>query len=160
VTLRQRQPRVTDPAFLAFVRTKPCCVCVEAPPSQAAHIRMSSLALGKRECGKGEKPDDKWSVPLCPLCHLDGDVSVHRVGEEWFWRIVGLNPFAIAALLYAEFEAIRPRKRRGESGRADKASRQRGFRSAVNKSKPKRKWATVSRWPAKGTRKIANRSKT
>lgn len=105
--LRQREPRVECPAFLAFVRTKPCRSCGHPAPSQAAHIRMASIACGKRDTGKGEKPSDRWAVPLCAECHLDGPEAQHKVGEQRFWYRVGTDPCSIAAALYAEFEQER-----------------------------------------------------
>lgn len=103
--LRQRQPRVEDKAFLAFVRARPCCVCGVFYPIQAAHIRNSSPEHNKRATGLGERPDDKWTVPLCVGCHLDAPDSQHRVGERAFWSRVGVDPFAVAQRLYAEFLA-------------------------------------------------------
>lgn len=102
--LRQRDPRVEDKVFLAFLRLQRCCACGAPPPVQAAHIRMSSLALGKREVGKAERPSDKWAVPLCVACHMDGPEAQHRVGEKMFWRVLNLNPCAIAIRLYEEFK--------------------------------------------------------
>lgn len=99
-----KQPRLRDDAYLAFVRLQPCCVCGTPSPSDAAHIRMASTVYGKRITGGGEKPDDKWAVPLCrPVlgvkrgCHADQ----HAVSEAQFWRDKGLNPFEIAIRLYA-----------------------------------------------------------
>ena len=40
---------------------------------------MGSLAHGKRESGKGEKPDDRWAVPLCAGCHLDGPGATRHI---------------------------------------------------------------------------------
>jgi hypothetical protein len=74
--------------------------------------------MGKRATGLGERPDDRWAVPLCRECHLDGQDSQHRVGEAAFWARAGLDPHAIAAGLYAEFLAVakfRFRKAIGES---------------------------------------------
>jgi len=119
--LRQRDPRVEDKAFLAFLRTQRCCVCGAPPPVQAAHIRMGNLSRGKRPTGIGEKPSDRHSVSLCATCHLDGPEALHKVGEELFWRRMGMNPFVFADMLYAEFAVGRH------------------FTFSVNKSKPKRK---------------------
>ena len=101
--LRQRQPRQEDRLFLAYLRMKRCCACGDRPPVQAAHIRMACPERGKRHLGKGEKPDDKWAVPLCHMCHLDGAWAQHRVGEEAFWRRLGKDPFVIAERLYARY---------------------------------------------------------
>lgn len=103
MTLRQRQPRIRNPKFLAFVRTQRCGACGAPPPSQATHIRMASLEYGKRSTGVGEKSSDQWSVPLCQGCHLDKPSAQHRVGEQEFWSRSGLNPFAIAMGLYDDF---------------------------------------------------------
>ena len=102
--LRQREPRIEDKAFLVFVREQRCCVCGAPPPVQAAHIRMASLAHGKRETGRGERPSDKWTVGLCSDCHLDGPNAQHKMGEKRFWQSHNLNPFVIAQRLYAEFK--------------------------------------------------------
>lgn len=101
--LRQRQPHQADPGFLAFVRRQRCCACGAPPPVQAAHVRMACLERGKRATGIGEKPDDRWAVGLCRGCHLDGPGAQHRVGEERFWRLLKLDPVAIAERLYAEY---------------------------------------------------------
>ena len=105
MTLRQRQPRIEDPRFLDFVREQPCCVC--GGQAEAAHVRMASEAHGKRSTGMAEKPDDRWSVPLCPTCHRDDVRSQHAVGEVEFWSRVGLDPFEIAEGLYQEFQRSR-----------------------------------------------------
>lgn len=124
MTLRQRQPRERVPAFLAFVRTKQCCVCRASPPSEAAHIRMACAAYDKRETGKGEKPNDRWAVPLCIHCHRNrpnnlGLGALHNVGERKFWkRRLHLDPFKIASELWWQFVSLhqppppRPRHRR------------------------------------------------
>lgn len=102
--LRQRQPRVKDTAFLAFVRTHQCTTCGKGPPSQAAHIRMGSLAYDKRSTGAGEKPSDKWAVSLCVGCHLG---EQHRMGERIFWEQHRIDPFAVAQRLYKMFQSRR-----------------------------------------------------
>lgn len=102
--LRQRQPRQEDVAFLAFVRRHRCCSCQAPAPSQAAHVRMASAAHGKRSTGIGERPDDKWAVPLCADCHLDGARAQHRIGERAFWAEVCVDPFRVAEELYRDFK--------------------------------------------------------
>lgn len=107
MTLRQRQPRIKDAAFLKFVRQQPCVACGHHPPNHAAHIRMGSLAYDKRPTGAGEKPSDRWAVPLCARCHLG---EQHRTGERMFWEAHRIDPFAVAKKLFAQFERIRKRK--------------------------------------------------
>lgn len=100
--LRQRSPRHHDKAHLAFIRLQPCCVCGRVQHIEAAHIRMSCLALGKEYTGKAEKPDDNWTVPLCAYHHRIGIASQHNVGEEEFWKMHGRDPFAIALKYWAQ----------------------------------------------------------
>ena len=151
--LCQRDPRVEDKAFLAFVRRQRCCVCGAPPPVQAAHIRMGSLAYGKRDTGRGERPSDCWTTPLCQSCHLDGPEAQHRVGEKRFWQMHNLNPFAIAIRLYAEFAVGRdftfpvnkskPKRKRVQPLKRDVANR------GKNKAWPSRPLQSASRWPTK-----------
>lgn len=105
MTLRQRQPRVQDRAFLAFVRRQPCVSCHAAPPSQAMHIRGACPERDKRETGKGEKPSDRWCLAGCARCHLDGPQALHKVGEAAFFKRLRIDPFHIATMLYAQFLA-------------------------------------------------------
>ena len=107
--LRQRQPREKDAAFLTFVRLRPCCACGWPPKSEAAHLRGAYPERGKRETGMGEKPDDKWSVPLCKGCHREDQYALHRTSERAFFEKEDINPFAVASDLYAEFQRERRR---------------------------------------------------
>jgi hypothetical protein len=175
--LRQREPRVVDKAFLAFVRTKPCCSCGQFPPAvQAAHIRMACPELDKRAVGLGEKPDDRWAVPLCVAEHLDNPNAQHKGSERAFWKRVGVDPFAVAMALYAEFRPdgppsdsgpkVRRRKRKRLNITTKRFGRVRvgeqhswgdgrstgSFIFTGNKLKPKMKWPkqrlrSASRWP-------------
>lgn len=136
----QRQPREECPAFLVFVRRKPCAACGAPAPSQAAHLRLGNLEVSKRNTGIGEKPSDRWCTPLCADCHLDAPDAQHRVGERNFWARVGIDPFKLAMDLYAQFERrqARPPEKRAEVVRRAK-------RAANSRSKlrpPKRKWAS------------------
>jgi hypothetical protein len=104
-SLRQRQPRIRDDGFLAFLRTLPCCVCGRAPKSEAAHIRMAALELGKANPGMAAKPDDRHAVPLCSWCHRDAPDAQHKGSERAFWDRLEIDPFAVAARLYARYTA-------------------------------------------------------
>lgn len=100
----QRTPRQRKESHLAFLRRLPCACCVAggARPSavssaiHAAHVRMPSLAHGKEYTGKGEKPDDRWAVPLCEGHH----VEQHSMSESEFWRLYGIDPFLLALVLW------------------------------------------------------------
>lgn len=96
-TVRQRQPRQTDAEHLKWIRTLSCLVSGTTREVEAAHIRFSDGLLGKRLTGKGERPDDRWTVPLARDQHADQ----HRHGERRWWELKGIDPLAVAAELYA-----------------------------------------------------------
>lgn len=103
--LRQKQPRVEEPAYLAYVRSLTCLVCRKPGPSDAAHLRSSALRYGKPHTGMGEKPDDKWTVPLCRKHHDEQ----HAHGNELaWWALQGIEPFAAAVRLYEGRPAMPP----------------------------------------------------
>jgi hypothetical protein len=95
--LRRKRPRVEAAAHLKFIRSLPCLVCGSRKDTQAAHIRARSPAYGKRGTGKGEKPDDKFTLPLCAEHHR----QQHLVNEMRFWNLLGVDPFALALALFA-----------------------------------------------------------
>ncbi|MCK1541413.1 hypothetical protein IVB12_05330 [Bradyrhizobium sp. 179] len=128
--LRQRTPRQRDDAHLRFVRQQSCCIPYCKRPAEAAHIRMECLAIGKPSTGMQQKPDDKWTTPLCAYHHRDGIAAQHKMGERDFWQMVGLNPFEIAARLWiasggAARELIEPRAARPKRVKARKPKEQR-----------------------------------
>jgi hypothetical protein len=137
MTLRQRQPRVEDAAYLAYVRTLPCLVCGRPGPSDPAHIRAAAPTYGKRYTGKGEKPDDKWTLPLCRREHDDQ----HRHNELAWWSSKGIDPFATAVALYTAWPgSSRPRPERRKiiktSKRLPKADRKPVSPSRPMQSRP------------------------
>jgi hypothetical protein len=79
--MRQRQPRKKDNKHLNFIRGLPCCVCLNNIETEAAHVRMADPRAAKRYVGKGEKADDRWTLPLCSYCHS----FQHATGESRFW---------------------------------------------------------------------------
>lgn len=98
-----RQPRQRYEKHLRMVRQLPCCVCKSTPDNpnnattEAAHVRYASPENGKRYVGKGEKPDDRWVVPLCGQHHRDQ----HEIGEREFWLLAGIDPVRLAVALWA-----------------------------------------------------------
>lgn len=99
----RRQPirsgRETDSGYLDLIRQLPCCCCGLEGFSEAAHVRMNNAALGKHQA-LGQKPDDRWSTPLCADCHRNDPDSQHKVGEQEFWRRVGIYPLALCEALH------------------------------------------------------------
>lgn len=93
---RQKQPRKHSADHLRWIRTLPCLV-TGARPVEAAHIRYADPRNFKRAVGGAEKPDDKWAVPLSPAQHR----KQHAMNEEQFWAEAGIDPVAVALLLWA-----------------------------------------------------------
>lgn len=94
--MTQRQPREHNPQYLAWLRLRPCCVCGKSGPSEACHIRYTWDESEKRSVGMGEKPSDKWAIPMCPAHHR----LQHSMNEEKFWLMVGKDPFVLAMVYY------------------------------------------------------------
>jgi hypothetical protein len=100
---KQRRPREQDPKHLVFIRSLKCCICGIRNP-EAAHIRSSSDVHGKRETGGGEKPSDKWVVPLCRVHHDEQHAAKKRddaTSELTWWVSKRIDPFGLALSLYA-----------------------------------------------------------
>ena len=92
-----KQPRQHNEKHLAFIRQLPCVYCMNNICTEAAHVRMGRPGLGKRHVGKGEKPDDKWTVPLCGECH-----RFQSKNENVFWEFqVQRDPVVLALALWA-----------------------------------------------------------
>ena len=99
----QRQPRLKDPAYLAFIRCQACCVCGKPGPSHAAHVRSGYPEAGWRSTGMAEKPDDRRTLPLCALDHIDGPAAQHRTNEREWWAARGIYPPQLAMSLGVRF---------------------------------------------------------
>lgn len=88
---RQRQPRQTDEIYLRYLRRQPCCICGSDVDVEAAHLRVGSINGEKRDTGGGERPSDKWALPLCGRHHKEQ----HTMNESEFWASYALDPFAL-----------------------------------------------------------------
>lgn len=102
MTGQQRQPRLLDPGYLAWLRQQNCiCGCNEAPPCDAAHLRAGSLKYNKPMTGMGRKPDDKWALPLKHSHHM----RQHAHGDELgWWSAHGVgDPFRLCQRYYAAY---------------------------------------------------------
>jgi hypothetical protein len=90
------------PAYLEKIRKLPCCIpsCNEPAPSHAHHLKCTG------ERGIGKKSSNKWAIPLCYECHING---VERVGSRheaaWF-RERGILCLDLAAALYANSHSL------------------------------------------------------
>jgi len=90
-----KQKRIHAKNHLAWIRTLPCLI-TGTQPVEAAHIRFADAQYGKRETGMGEKPDDCWTVPLCPEKHREQ----HSMNEREFWDKHGINVCIVALALW------------------------------------------------------------
>jgi len=90
-TVRHRSPE-----HLSAVRSL-CCLICGAYGCEAAHVRYASAEHGKPESGRGIKPGDQWTVPLCPAHHREQ----HGSGEREWWRRKGIDPLVVARRLWA-----------------------------------------------------------
>lgn len=144
MSLRQRQPRIEDPVWLAIVRKMPCTVCHRPGTSDPAHLRTAAPQYGKKPTGMQEKPSDCWVLPLCRMHHDEQ----HRGNELAFWLRYSIpDPFAVAIALYAKRPAKAPQRERRTI-----------LKTRARKPKSERKAipARVTAWP-KG-RKIPSRA--
>ncbi len=91
--------RKKNETYLDYIRGLPCVVCGDNVTVEAAHLRMANLKLAKRQTGMGEKPDDKWTLPLCGRHHG----IQHTMGEKLFWEKLDIDPFYLALALMRVF---------------------------------------------------------
>lgn len=96
MTLRFKQPRVKEPAYLDLIRQLPCIVCGDNTTTEAAHIRYADRTVGKRMTGMAEKPDDKYALPVCGECHREQ----HSTNECEWWVRKRIDPVKSALALY------------------------------------------------------------
>ena len=103
VSPKQNRGRVRDPSFLAYVRRLPCAVgpigC--SGGIEAAHIRYG--LPGEPLTGMQRKPDDCRAVPLCAGHHRTNPDAQHAGNERRWWLDRGIDPHALAAMLYARY---------------------------------------------------------
>ena len=106
-----RSPRQIDKLYLETVRRLPCVICGfwdEEYPCHAAHIRYADDHACKPITGMGQKPDDRWTLPLCPdrFDHKGCHMRQHSYGDEraW-WREQRLDPIRICQELWDAYNA-------------------------------------------------------
>ena len=92
--LSKKQRQKSD-GHLAFLRTLPCIV-TGSRPVEAAHVRYGDARYGKYETGGGEKPHDRFAVPLSPEEHR----KQHSMNERDYWTLAGIDPLHIASMLW------------------------------------------------------------
>jgi hypothetical protein len=90
--------RVRDKEHRKFVMAQACLICGRQP-SDPHHLRFAQpRALGR-------KVSDEFTVPLCRIHHRE----VHRNNNEaTWWSGFGVDPFPVAAALWAQTRQVRP----------------------------------------------------
>ena len=94
-----RNWRIRDEGYLDWIRQQPCCICGDDVFVEAAHLRVSSINIGKNGTGMGEKPSDKWALPLCGKHHREqhtmnrGNSGLVITSTRSAWRS-GIRPGA------------------------------------------------------------------
>lgn len=91
-----KRPREKNDKHLDFIRSLPCAVCGNNIETEAAHVRSWHDGYAKRLTGIGEKPSDKWTVPLCSRHHREQ----HSIIETTFWHHHQIDPFLLACKLW------------------------------------------------------------
>jgi hypothetical protein len=79
---RRRRPRrgsTRNPAYLEYIRSLPCLVCVQE--SEPQKTRTEAAHVGKR--GLGQKCSDYETLPLCGEHHRYGVSAIHVLGRFW-----------------------------------------------------------------------------
>jgi hypothetical protein len=102
--MRQKKPRERDSRYLGFVAKMPSVISGRSPV-HVAHVRYGDIERDKRSTGMGEKPSDKWTLPLTPEEHMFGVRSQHANNEKEWWAQHGIDPIAVCIELYAVYQS-------------------------------------------------------
>lgn len=96
----KKRPRKESVDHLKWIRSLPCIITGKRGLVAAAHVRYGDPAYGKRETGLGEKPDDRWSVPLSHHLHTGDLATQHANGEREWWAGHKIDPLSVALALH------------------------------------------------------------
>lgn len=82
-------------AHQALIRKLPCCTCGRMPGGQIHHLKATGLNRGM-----GTRSPDRYGVPMCHDCHING---VERTGSRnelaWFSKR-GIEALELANALW------------------------------------------------------------
>ena len=84
--------RYRKPKHLAYVRSKPCCICKTDYEVHAHHIMYAQPR------GTSLKVCDSFTVPLCPYHHME--LHQQYGNERKFWLNYCLEPIIYSQLLW------------------------------------------------------------
>jgi hypothetical protein len=92
----KKRPREKSEPHLKFVRKLPCLITGKYGVDPA-HIRYGDPFYGKPDTGIGQKPHDRWTVPL----HREVHIEQHENNEREWWNEIGIDPLQVASALWA-----------------------------------------------------------
>lgn len=113
----RRKPGDVDRAYVAWVKTLPCCVCVKEGPEYQRHGISGGLYEGCVQTSPteahhagdhayGRRAPDRTAIPLCGHeHHREGSDSAHVLGKH-FWAHHGIDRDALIARLNQEYECL------------------------------------------------------
>lgn len=103
-----------DPAYLEWVRSLPCIICVGLDTLQRVLLfgfkyssRVESAHVGLR--GLGQKCSDRDTIPLCAEHHRTGEHAHHVLGKR-FWAHHRIDRDALVAELNKQYDSIQQRR--------------------------------------------------
>ena len=88
--LQKEGKRQRDKKHMGFIAQLPCVICGHEPV-ECAHVRFADAKWNKPITGLGQKPNDRWCVPLCHKCHRTGTDAQHRTNEREWWASKGID---------------------------------------------------------------------
>lgn len=92
---KKKRPREQNENHLKFIRQLPCLITGKRGVD-AAHIRYSDPRFGKPTTPLGQKPHDRWTVPL----HREVHIEQHEHNEREWWQSQGIDPIVVASALW------------------------------------------------------------
>lgn len=96
-----RRQRAKDKRHLKVIARLPSVISGQTP-CDACHIRYVDKRFDKRPTGLGEKPDDRWVLPLTRNQHI----TQHRGNERDFWKSKNIDATAFAKGLYDVWDLV------------------------------------------------------
>lgn len=100
---KRDENKILDPAFIGFVKTKPCLRCGAPHGIDAHHEGIIPGFDGRRK-----SYIDYQALPLCHHCHLE---VRHKVGYETFWGTMQIKPDKALLTILIEYRDTVMRER-------------------------------------------------
>jgi hypothetical protein len=95
--------RIRDKRHLSVVARLPSIISGKKPV-EVCHVRYGDPRYNKPPAGMGEKPDDKWVLPLTPEEHRLSKAAQHTTNERFWWSERRIDPLAVCEKLYAVWQ--------------------------------------------------------